>query len=171
MFNKLKPISFTLLLALLFINISCLTDEEKETRTIETELAELDDFLDLLIEKGYDIDTTDLGIYYIVNEEGEGLSPVAGDTVSVEYVGSFLNGSIFDASQDHWQEGIWEFVYLEQSLITGFNNALSVMSKGSEIDAIMASPFAYGITGSGSIPPYTTIIFNLKLNNIKPKSE
>ena len=166
-----KTFSFLVVILFIFSTVSCLTDEEKEERTYEVEQAELSDFIDLLIEEGYDVDTTDLGVYYIENEVGTGLTPQEGDTVSVEYIGSFLNGAIFDASADHWIDGIWEFVYIEQPIITGFNNALSVMKEGGEVDAIFPSIYGYGITGTGVIPPYTSLIFNIKLHDVKPKTD
>ena len=154
----------------MFTNISCLTEEEKEERTLETEMEELENFLELLTEKGYDIDTTELGVFYIIHEEGTGPFPNAGDTLTLEYTGAFIDGNLFDSSDAHWQDGKWEFVYLEQELIHGFNNALSIMNKGASIDAIIPSTLAYGIIGYGNIPPYTTIVFSLKLHDLKPKS-
>ena len=171
MFRKIKSISFFILSVSVLLIVSCLPFEEEEPRTLEIELEELELLISGLISKGYDIDTTELGVYYVVYEEGSGPNPLEGDTLSIEYIGTFTDGSIFDASLDHWENGIWEFTYLEQQLIPGFDNALSVMKKGGEIDAIIPSSLAYGITGSGIIPPYTTLIFNLKLNDLKPKSD
>jgi len=125
--NIPKSLNILVLSLTLLVSYSCLTDEEKVERTMEIEMQELDDFLKNLISKGYDIDTTDLGVYYIVNQAGSGDHPKAGDTLSVEYVGSFLNGNIFDASANYWPDATWTFIYKEEDIISGFENVLSVM--------------------------------------------
>jgi FKBP-type peptidyl-prolyl cis-trans isomerase FkpA len=169
--NRGKILSILLFSFSIMITTSCLTEEEKVERTIEIEMQELDEFLTELITKGYDIDTTELGVYYIVNEAGSGNYPKAGDTLSVEYIGAFLDGNIFDASANYWPDALWNFVYEEEEIIQGLENALSVMKKGGEIDAIIPSNLAYGISGTGVIPPYTSILFNLKLQDLRPAAE
>ena len=169
--NVIKIAALPALFFVLLVNTSCLTEEEKVERTLAIEMQELDEFLEKLMADGYDIDTTDLGVYYIVNEEGSGNYPQAGDTLSVEYIGAFTDGNVFDASANYWPDAIWTLYYKKQSIIPGFENALSIMKKGGEIDAIIPSTLGYGITGSGVIPPYTTLIFNIKLRNIKPVTE
>jgi len=42
------------------------------------------------------------------------------------------------------------------------------MNKGAALDLIIPSEFAYGETGSGLIEPYTTILFTLKMHDLKP---
>lgn len=170
MFNSIKVnISIVSFLSI-FLLVSCLTDEEKAERTYEMEMAEVSELLAHLEAEGYDIDTTDLGVYYIVDEEGTGPNPMEGDTVSVEYTGAFLDGNIFVSSHNHTIDGKWSFVYLEEKLITGFIDALSVMNKGAEIDAIVPSSLGYGPQGTGAIPPYTSLIFSIKLHDLKQKS-
>lgn len=150
---------------------SCLTSEEKIERTYEMELADLNNFLVQLEEDGYNIDTTDLGVYYIIDTEGSGLYPKQGDTVTVEYVGAFITGTVFDASINHWEDGLWTFQYKENNLIPGFEDVLSVMQKGTALDAIIPSPLGYGTAGAGNIPPYTTLLFSMKLHDLRPKAD
>lgn len=166
--NRIKIPAVLLLFFLILLTASCLTEEEKVERTVETEMQELNELLIRIVNEGYDIDTTDLGVYYVVYEEGTGVYPKAGDTLTVEYVAAFTDGVVFDASANHFANGKWVFIYKEESVIQGFDNALSVMKKGGEIDAIIPSTLGYGITGSGVVPPYTTLIFNIKLDNIQP---
>ncbi|MCY1722876.1 FKBP-type peptidyl-prolyl cis-trans isomerase [Prolixibacteraceae bacterium Z1-6] len=162
----LKSISYTAVLSMLLIT-SCLTDET-DTRTYEQEMIELDVLIQSIIAEGTVVDTTDLGVYYIIEEEGEGDFAQVGDTISIEYAGYLTDGNIFDISSDYYEDGIWEFVYGEQSLITGFDDALSLMRVNREAEFIIPSTLAYGAYGYGSIGSYQTSIFVIKMHDLKP---
>jgi len=164
----IRTIVYISLIIYVVFHSSCI-DSPVVERTEEIERAELEELITGLSEGGVDIDTTGLGIYYIVRVEGEGEPPVGGDTISIEYVGAFINGNVFETSEDYYDDGIWEFVYLEESLLPGLDEAISVIKKGGEIDAIIPSEFAYGETGYGPVSPYTTLIFNIKLHELKRK--
>jgi FKBP-type peptidyl-prolyl cis-trans isomerase len=55
---------------------------------------------------------------------------------------------------------------MKTPLITGFNEAISMMNKGADIDFIMPSKLAYGSTGAYEIEPYTPLGFNIKMRYI-----
>ena len=93
-----------------------------------------------------------------------------GDSLSLEYTGYLLGGLIFDGSSYHYADGTWEFVLKAADLIPGFADGLKVMNKGAAIDMIIPSQYAYGETGSGLIEPYTTILFTVKMHDLKPGS-
>jgi FKBP-type peptidyl-prolyl cis-trans isomerase FkpA len=166
----IRTVLFISIIIFVVFHSSCINNSITE-RTEQIERAEIESLLARLTAEDFDIDTTDLGVYYIVYAEGEGEPPVSGDTISIEYVGAFISGNIFETSEDYYKDGIWEFVYLEELVIPGLNDALSIMKKGGEIDAIIPSEFAYGETGYGPVNPYTTLIFNIKLHEIKRKAE
>ena len=173
--KNLKAFSLPVLFSVILVLSSCLTDEEKEERTFAMEMAELEELLLNITKEGYDIDTTDLGVYYVVMEEGDpdGLSPSEGDTITIEYIGYYTDGSIFDASKDHFPDGKWTFKFMDEEigLIPGMTDGLSVMTAGAEHDMILTSNLAYGATGQGMVPGYTTLIFSVKLHDLKPFQE
>lgn len=152
------------------ITSSCLNgdDDDMESRNLDMEMEELDSYLSGLVAEGQDIDTSDLGIYYILKTEGEGPLAQIGDTLSLEYTGYLLDGQIFDASAYHHTDSTWEFVFKENQLIQGFSDGISLMNKGAEIDMIIPSAFAYGPFGYGPIEPYTTLVFETKMHDITP---
>ena len=159
----------TILFAFIFTITSCLTPgDDPEPRTPEMEAAEIDAVLKKLEDEGHDIDTTDLGIYYIVREEGTGPFPAERDTCYMEYTGYFIDGAVFDTSHDHFPNGIWEFNFKEISLIAGFEDGIALLNKGAEIDMIIPSSLAYGPLGTSGIPPYTTLLFATKMHDLKP---
>lgn len=166
---KSKAVVFFSVIALFIAFSSCI--DEEESRTYEEEMQELNELLFSLEADGVDVNTTALGVYYIVHTEGEGPLAVEGDTVYIEYDGFLTDGSMFDSSDDWATEGIWEFVYGEQSLISGFQEAISYMNKGAEVEFIIPSHLAYGAYGSGTIGSYQTLIFGMKLTDHKILTE
>ncbi len=171
MFKTKKSLAFLIVSALIFLSISCISTEDEITRTQEMETEELDAALASLTSQGYDIQTTDLGVFYIIQKEGEGAYAMSGDTLSLNYTGYLLDGTVFDASGYYYADSLWEFVYKEVHLIPGFDDALSLMNKGTELYFIIPSDLAYGAYGSGIIPPYSSIIFSTKLEDIKSATE
>lgn len=161
MSNIFKTLSFLLIATLFVLNYSCLTKEE-ESRTSAIEQAELNELLSNILAEGLDIDTTELGLYYILHAEGSGPYPEPGDTLSMEYAGYLADGNLFDASED------FSFVFKETSLISGFEDGIALMNEGTELEMIIPSALGYGATGTPSIPPYSTLIFVTKMNEIKP---
>ena len=167
MFKTIKTVA--ILFAFIFTITSCLTSvDDQEQRTPEMEAAEIDVVLKKLEDEGYDVDTTDLGVYYIVKEDGTGPFPAEGDTCYMEYTGYFIDGAVFDTSHDHFPNGIWEFNFKEISLIPGFDDGIALLNKDAEIDMIIPSSLAYGPTGTSGIPPYTTLLFATKMHDLKP---
>jgi FKBP-type peptidyl-prolyl cis-trans isomerase FkpA len=172
MFRTIKSIALFAVLSLLFFMNSCLSDPiSEDARTPEMEALELHNALIKFELEGFNIDTSELGIYYIIHEEGTGPFAQAGDTLGLEYAGYLLNGYLFDASANHYDDDIWHFNYKENALIPGFDFGISLMQEGTELDMIIPSELAYGSYGQGVIPPYSSLIFSAKMHSLKPKVE
>lgn len=151
--------------SLMLVYTSCITDEA-ETITEQQELKELNGIIASLISEGFDVDTTTTGVYYIVHTEGEGPLVQPYDTIEIAYEGYLTSGFLFDATDS------WEFVYMEEDIIPGFNVGLGLMNKNCEIELIIPSSLAYGAYGSPPvIPQFATLIFGVKIIDIKPFSE
>jgi FKBP-type peptidyl-prolyl cis-trans isomerase len=168
--NKtIKLIAFAAIISVPFFIVSCIGNEDIQERTAATEQQELTQAITKLEAAGYDIDTTELGTYYIMNKFGTGPFPQKSDTCFLIYTGFFLNGAIFDSSGDYYQDSIWQFNFLEISLIPGFNDGIALLNKGAEADIIVPSSLAYGATGYGTIQPYTPLVFSMKMKDLRPK--
>jgi len=165
----LKHIVFGLIVAAGFS--SCMFDSyEATTPTYQEEQATLKAYLDTLTANGRDIDTTALGVYYITLEEGEGQLAKTGDTLTVGYAGYFVNGTLFESSEWYSEEGKTDFILGELDMIDGWDDAMRTLRKNAKVQFIIPSDLAYGSAGSGSIPPYTTLVFVVKLWELKPKN-
>lgn len=150
---------------------SCLEIEnEPIIPTKQEELAGLEVYLESLKTAGHDIDTTELGVYYIILEEGEGEFPQVGDSLEVGYAGYYTDGSLFDASDVHQEDGTFSFVFGKPELIPGWDSGMAVINKNAKVQLIIPSQFAYGANGQGSIPPYKTLVFVIKMLEIIPSN-
>ena len=163
-----KSFSFFFLIITLSLTSSCLKDKNEE-RTEETERIEISNLLLDMKNAGNVIDTTSSGMYYVVYKAGNGFLPQVGDTCYVEYFGSFIDGVIFESSQSIYPEGIREIIYKETELLDGFEEAISLMKKGTEATFIIPSKLALGSTWHDFIPPFTTVIYSIKMHDLKPK--
>lgn len=109
---------------------------------------------------------TESGLVVIIEKEGEGAKPVAGNMLSVHYIGSFMDGTPFDSSRDR---GVpMDFKYKEQSMIPGFEEGIAMLGKGGKGKFIIPYYAAYGAQGRpGAIPPYSDLVFDLEMMDIK----
>jgi len=166
--KTVKLIALAIVISIPFLMVSCVDPIETPPRTAETEQQELNAAIKNLESKGYDVDTTELGVYYIMDKPGTGPLPQKSDTCFLIYTGFFLDGVIFDSSGDYYQDSIWQFNYLEVNLIPGFNDGVALLNKGANADIIVPSKLAYSATGYGTIPPYTPLVFSMEMKDLKP---
>ncbi len=106
---------------------------------------------------------TEDGLRYIVTRPGVGdATPKRGQLVSVNYSGTFIDGTKFDDSADHG--GPFNFVVGENKVIAGWDAALLTMKKGERRTLIIPYWLAYGPKGvRGKIAPQATLIFDIEL--------
>ncbi len=168
--GKLKIAGIAVVAALIFS--SCIdVGDENHQQTKAEELQILNAYIDSLQAKDYDVDTTDLGVYYVVIEEGEGDYPQEGDTLIVGYSGYLMDGYMFDSSEVNFSDGKWEFVLGNPPMIPGWDDGVTHINKGGKIQFIVPSELGYGALGQGIIGPYQSLIFVVKMYDIKPSNE
>lgn len=154
--------------ALLLSLFSCLEDHTEE-RTLEIELAELDNTLRKLEAKKYDIDTIDQSLYYVVIKEGEGPVPKEGDECIISYRGFLLTGNKIEDSYDiYTSEGKWKFIYKPAHAVEGLITGIGYMNMGAQYDFYITSERAYGSTGGNNIPPYSTLLYRVTMERVIP---
>lgn len=101
------------------------------------------------------------GLMYEITKEGNGSFPAAGQTVEVHYTGYFTDGKKFDSSLDRKQT--FKFVLKKGQVIKGWDEGIGLCSTGGEIKLIIPYWLAYGEAGRSSIPPKSTLIFDVQL--------
>jgi FKBP-type peptidyl-prolyl cis-trans isomerase len=105
------------------------------------------------------------GVYYIQTKKGTGKTIVEGQTVSIRYVGKFIDGTIFDSNQTPDAE-LLTFVLGEHFVIPGMEEATLKMKKGEQGTMIIPSSQAYG-DGAGRMKPYATLIFDVEIIDVR----
>lgn len=160
---------FILGILLAVTGTSCLKINETAEPTREEELVNLNSYIENLISKGNDVDTTEMGVYYITIDEGTGEYPKTGDTLTVGYAAYFSDGYLFDSSI--WRnttDSTYTFVLGNPPILQGWDDGMKVINKKAKVQLIVPSDFAYGSSGSGIVKPFQTLVFVVSMKDIKP---
>jgi FKBP-type peptidyl-prolyl cis-trans isomerase len=99
---------------------------------------------------------------------GTGPQAKAGQTVKVNYKGSFIDGTEFDSSVKHGQP--LEFTLGQPGMISGFSEAVTMMKVGSTWKVFIPPKLGYGNRGSQAIPPNALLIFEIELLEISKQA-
>jgi FKBP-type peptidyl-prolyl cis-trans isomerase FklB len=113
--------------------------------------------------KRLEVVTLESGLQYEVVVGGNGARPTASDTVKVHYHGTLIDGSVFDSSVRRGEPAQFGVT----QVISGWVEALQLMTVGSKWKLFIPSHLAYGDQGAGQmIGPNTTLIFEVELLEI-----
>ncbi len=118
-------------------------------------------YIDSLVSAG--AQKTESGMAYQVLTAGEGDTPTAEDTVRVHYHGTLTDGTVFDSSVDRGEPA--EFPL--GGVIKGWTEMLQLMKVGEKVKVAIPYDLAYGPRGSYSIPPFSTLVFEIELLEVK----
>jgi len=106
------------------------------------------------------------GIRYIEIEKGSGETINRGDTVSVLYVGRFIDGETFDQSIDPNDPLV--FRVGRSRVIRGWDQILQIMRLGDKWLVIVPPELAYGTKGRPPmVPPNKTLVFTMQVMNVE----
>jgi len=104
------------------------------------------------------------GLQYQIISEGDGSKPNAKDTVKCHYHGTTIKGEVFDSSVKRGAPASFPL----NRVITGWTEALQLMSVGSKWRLFLPPNLAYGDQQiSKEIGPNSTLIFEVELLGIK----
>tara|TARA_B100000676_G_scaffold284065_1_gene311380 strand:- start:580 stop:1482 length:903 start_codon:yes stop_codon:yes gene_type:complete len=107
--------------------------------------------------------TTDSGLQYEIIKMGTGEKPLATDKVEVHYHGTLEDGTVFDSSVDRGET----ITFPLNRVIRGWTEGLQLMPVGSKFKFTIPPELGYGARPIGSIPPNSTLIFEVELFNIE----
>lgn len=107
-----------------------------------------------------EVTTTKSGLQYEILKEGNGKYPKATDKVRCHYEGTLIDGTVFDSSYQRNEPAVFGL----NQVITGWTEGVQLMGEGAKYRFYIPYLLAYGEGGAGaSIPPYSTLIFDVEL--------
>jgi FKBP-type peptidyl-prolyl cis-trans isomerase len=109
------------------------------------------------------VKTTASGLQYEVLTEGTGAAPKATDTVTVNYKGTLMDGTVFDSSYDRGQPA----TFVLNQVIPGWTEGVQLMKVGSKYKFYIPAALGYGERGAGGvIGPNAPLVFEVELLSI-----
>ena len=116
---------------------------------------------------GLTMKKTASGLYYQILKQGAGPNAVPGQKISMNYSGVLLSGKEFDSTAKHGGAP-FDFVLGQYQVITGWDEGVALLNKGSRAIFLIPSPLAYGTQGAGAdIPANTPLKFDVEVLDIK----
>ena len=108
------------------------------------------------------VQETASGLQYEVITMGTGDKPTAVDMVKVHYTGMLLDSTKFDSSLDRGEPAQFGV----NQVIQGWQEGIQMMPVGSKFKFYIPYELAYGEQGTGPIPPFSTLVFDVELLEI-----
>ncbi len=108
------------------------------------------------------VKTTDSGLQYKVihSADSNAKKPCYTDSVTVNYTGTLICGTVFDSSEERGEPA----TFAVNKVIAGWAEAIQLMSVGDKYQLFIPQELGYGKPGLGSdIPPHATLIFEVEL--------
>jgi FKBP-type peptidyl-prolyl cis-trans isomerase len=109
------------------------------------------------------VKTTASGLQYEVEKEGTGANPKPTDTVTVNYKGTLMDGTVFDSSYDRGQPA----TFVLNQVIPGWTEGVQLMKPGAKYKFYIPSSLGYGEQGAGGvIGPNAPLVFEVELLSV-----
>jgi FKBP-type peptidyl-prolyl cis-trans isomerase len=108
------------------------------------------------------VQETPSGLQYEVVTMGTGEKPGPTDVVKIHYTGMLLDSTKFDSSVERGEP----VQFGVNQVIQGWQEGIQLMPVGSKFKFYIPYELAYGEQGTGPIPPYSTLIFDVELLEI-----
>lgn len=129
------------------VNILDISDPEEE-------------ILEYLEVNSLEAEKSDTGLYYIIDEEGEGDSISETSIATIAYTGYLIDGSEFDSSGDLGVK------FNLSRLIPGFREGITYFKEEGKGKLLIPPSLGYGTEGSGTIPGNAVLIFDIEVKTL-----
>jgi FKBP-type peptidyl-prolyl cis-trans isomerase FkpA len=120
------------------------------------------------LDKNPNVKKTDSGLYYEIETPGTDPKPKPTDIVTVKYKGTFVDGKVFDQTDDKDPASATRDFAVDE-VIPGWTEGLQLIGKGGKIKLYIPAKLGYGDrdVGGGAIPPGSTLVFETEIVDIK----
>jgi FKBP-type peptidyl-prolyl cis-trans isomerase len=113
----------------------------------------------------FDRSVTKSGLNIFSINKGNGSKAKSGNTVTIDYTASFIDGTVFDSTIERNEP--FEFIIGSKEVIEGLEEGVEIMNVGDHNIFVIPFRLAYGSNKHGIIPPFSTLIFEVKLRNVE----
>jgi hypothetical protein len=136
---------------------------EFKMKMFDNELTDIEGFL---TRKGWVTKTDSLsGLKYEITKENPMGQPIVlGDSVKISYFYYYLNEKIIARSK---QDDYWNFEVGDPNYMSGLSRALSFMHEGEKMSVVLPFSEAFGEEGRAGIAPFSTIVMELEVHQVK----
>jgi FKBP-type peptidyl-prolyl cis-trans isomerase FkpA len=147
----IRTIFAFLLLTLVFV--SC---DEEETDYGPIDKKKIEDYLKA---NNLSAQSTESGLYYIIDKPGGTNHPTKSSKVSVNYKGYLLDGTVFDQSYTNGQPSSFNL----SGVIAAWREGIPLIGVGGKIKLLVPSELGYGSNAQSKIPANSVLIFDVEL--------
>jgi FKBP-type peptidyl-prolyl cis-trans isomerase FkpA len=145
---------FTFALITLFL-VGCKTYSEEDKTEFDKKIEKFIAKSDIKYER------SESGLYYFIENVGEGDLIKFNDEVSFTYTGKLLNGKTFDGM--HKRTPV---TYAVSKLIEGWKEAFMYLKKGGKVKLIIPPTLGYGDHDLPDIPPHSILVFDIEIIDV-----
>lgn len=110
--------------------------------------------------KGLKGTKSESGLYYVINDPGTGKQATPASNVTVAYKGYFMNGEVFDQSDE---KGI---SFGLGQVVKGWTEGISYLKEGGSAILVIPAVLGYGGSDNGKIPGGSVLVFEVKLISV-----
>jgi FKBP-type peptidyl-prolyl cis-trans isomerase FkpA len=145
---------------LVFTLFSCIKDNDIDITPKDFTVENEKEITDYIAKNNLIAQRTSTGLYYVINEPGEGAQPTPTSNVTVIYKGYFTNGTVFDPGKP---EGV---TYRLNQFIKGWIEGIPYFKTGGSGILLIPSHLGYGSFTDRGIPGGSVLVFDIKLISV-----
>ncbi len=157
---NLKPMKYSIIVLVSIFFISCSNDNSSNQAIIDYTVQNEKEIVAYIEKHNLVAQKSNSGLYYVINNIGEGERPNVNSNVTVAYKGYFTDGKIFDQSDS---KGI---TFGLQQVIKGWTEGITYFKEGGSGILLIPSHLGYGSGGTNGIPGGSVLIFDVNLISV-----
>ena len=151
--HRLKNRFLTLLCPIIMLLTSC-------KKPIDYDQIDEDLIQQYITDNSLDAQPTGSGLYYVIDNPGNGSTANINSTVTVAYVGKLTDGTIFDQSSSMGT------TFPLINVIQGWQEGIPLFREGGSGILLIPSSLGYGSQAVGGIPANSVLIFEISLIHV-----
>ena len=143
--------------------VSCNSDDKTETKDFTEENEK--EIVEYINKNGLDAQRTNSGLYFVIDELGEGADVKLTSDVSLRYKASLTNGQIIE---ENMEEGL---SFNLQQVMIGLREGLQYFNEGGSGTILIPAHLGYGNDDYNGVPGGSVLIFDVELIDYQAEND